>query len=100
MRAQLGLLALVLATYTLAYVGLSYRGDYVPAKLASGLYGVQGESYVWAPVGYYSRDSGLWIHKSMRRFFAPLSFVDHRLWHRRCKYLPGFMNCTGSQIAD
>ena len=73
-RYTTAVFAILLATYTAVYVGLSANGRYEPA--AWGLAGVKW--YAWAPAGFvrdYAWDGRMMIA------FAPLYYLDQEFWH-------------------
>ena len=66
-----------LGAYVLSYVAISPFGAY-----AESSFGLSGPiSYQWAPPGFYDPVREKWIHPELEIFYAPLSILDHHLWH-------------------
>ena len=74
-----------LGTYVLSYVAISPFGAYVPVS-----WGMSGsKSYHWAAPGFYDPAKDKWIHGPLQILYAPLTIVDHHIWHNHSFPEPG-----------
>lgn len=70
-----------LACYVGSYAAFSSWGQYVTPR------GQEHRGEVWAPGEFYDFGHGRW-RRSHTLVYAPLLWVDHRLWHRPSAQIP------------